>query len=163
MWIVALVSSAIMLPGLPTFNVTSEEEGYNACIYECTAVCGSVYTDVHKCDLARLKCKKNCIVKYPTQFKGCNKGWKPTAKGCECIQPLLANGICPKAPPPAPPPIAADTGVKAQGRVKTGGQPSSNANQTICQMAGQAKARNSPAAVGLIAQCLTTGGKPIAP
>lgn len=97
MWIVALVSSAaLMLPGLPTFNVVSEEAGYNACIYDCVSVCGSVYTDVYKCDRLRQKCKRTCILKYPTQFKGCNKGWRPTAKGCECIKPLLPNGICPR-------------------------------------------------------------------
>ena len=155
MWIVAVVSwAAIMSPGLPRFNVASEEAGYNACIDDCVALCVKVYPTVHECDVLRLKCKKNCIVKYPTQFKGCNKGWEPTAKGCKCIQPLLANGICPKGPPPGPPPI------KAQGRVKTG---TPGPTLSICEAAGKAKARNSPAAVGLIAQCLATGGKPIAP
>jgi hypothetical protein len=163
MWILALVpSAAIMLTSLPTLNVVSEKEGYDACIYDCVAVCGTVYTSVRKCEEARARCNKDCVRKYPTQFKGCNKGWKPTAKGCQCIQPLLPNGICPKGPPPIkaqgrvsiPPPI------EAQGRVKTG---TPGPTLSICEAAGKAKARNSPAAVGLIAKCLGEGGKPIDP
>ena len=97
MWTVALFSTAILMsPSIPALKVASEAEGYNACIYNCVAVCGSTYTDYYKCDRLRQNCKRNCILKFPTQFKGCNKGWQPTAQGCKCIKPLLANGICPR-------------------------------------------------------------------
>jgi hypothetical protein len=51
------------------------------------------------------------------------------------------------------PPINDGGTVKAQGRVKTGGQPSSTSTLTICEKAKQARARNSPAAPGLEASC----------
>jgi len=100
MWIAALATSvALLLPGqldtgAPVTRIASA--AYNACIYNCVAACGEVYTDVRACEKKRQLCKRDCIIKYPTEFTGYNKSWMPTATGCKCIKPLLSNGICPR-------------------------------------------------------------------
>ncbi len=58
--------------------------------------CGEGYIDSRACAEKRQLCNRDCIIKFPADFRGCNKGWQPTAKGCKCIKPLLSNGICPK-------------------------------------------------------------------
>jgi hypothetical protein len=93
MWIAALVTSAVlMFPG-QVENVT-----YKVCMYNCFAFCREGYTDAERaeCERQRLSCQRNCIMKYPTEFKGCNPGWQPTAQGCKCIKPLINGGICPR-------------------------------------------------------------------
>ncbi len=99
MWIAAVATSAaLMLPGqignTPLTLVGSP--GYNACIYNCTVACGEGYIDSRACAEKRQLCNRDCIIKFPADFRGCNKGWQPTAKGCKCIKPLLSNGICPR-------------------------------------------------------------------
>jgi hypothetical protein len=87
------------------------------------------------------------------------------AVGNTAMQPTKAT-IKAQGRVKVPPPIDAQGRVKvpppidAQGRVKT---ETPGPTLSICEAAGKAKARNSPAAVGLIAQCLAAGGKPIAP
>ncbi len=54
---------------------------------------------------------------------------------------------------PPPPPAPAQQTVKAQGRVKLGGAVPPGPARPICEIASEARARNSPAAPGLEAQC----------
>jgi hypothetical protein len=62
--------------------------------------------------------------------------------------------ICGQPPGPLLPPIVVATPptVRAQGRVRTGG-PATDPTRSICELAQAARARNSPAAPGLEAQC----------
>ena len=99
MWITAVVTAAaLILPGeigsAPLTLVGSP--GYNACIYNCTVACGEVYVESRACAEKRQLCNRGCIIKFPLDYTGCNKGWKPTAKGCKCIKPLLPSGVCPR-------------------------------------------------------------------
>ncbi len=99
MWINAVVTAAaLMLPGqigkAPLILVGSP--GYNACIYNCLVACGEVYIDSRACAEKRQLCNRDCIIKFPADYTGCNKGWMPTAKGCKCIKPLLPSGVCPR-------------------------------------------------------------------
>ncbi len=64
---------------------------------------------------------------------------------------LDALGMVCGAPPP--PPAPAQQTVKAQGRVKLGGAVPPGPARPICEIASEARARNSPAAPGLEAQC----------
>lgn len=70
-----------------------------------------------------------------------------------------AGGVSPSSitPPVGPPPV------KAQGRVKGPAGTVVKSTLTICEAAWKARARNSPAAPGLEAQCAATGGTPTAP
>jgi hypothetical protein len=66
------------------------------CLLNCTVVCGEVYVDSRACAEKRQLCNRGCIIKFPAEYTGCNKGWMPTAKGCKCIKPLLPSGVCPR-------------------------------------------------------------------
>jgi hypothetical protein len=101
MWITkAMTAAALMLPGqvesAATLTLVAHSAGYNACIYNCTVACGEVYVESRACAEKRQLCNRDCLIKFPADYTGCNKGWMPTAKGCKCIKPLLSNGICPK-------------------------------------------------------------------
>ena len=99
MWInVVVTATALMLPSqIVNPSVTlAGSPGYNACIYNCTVACGEVYVDSRACAEKRQLCNRDCILKFPADYTGCNKGWMPTAKGCKCIKPLLPNGVCPR-------------------------------------------------------------------
>ena len=60
----------------------------------------------------------------------------------------------------SPPPVPQKPPLKAQERVQTG---TPGPKLTICEAAWKARARNSPAAPGLEAQCRAAGGTPTAP
>ncbi len=92
MWIAAVATAAALM--LPT---SIEQVTYKQCMYNCYEFCTTGYTDSERadCEKRRLNCQRNCILQYPTEFKGCNKGWQPTATGCKCIKPLLSSGVCP--------------------------------------------------------------------
>jgi hypothetical protein len=99
MWITAVVTAAaLVLPGqivnAPLILVGSP--GYNACLTKCAVVCGEVYIESRACSEKRQLCNRDCLIKFPLEYTGCNKGWKPTAKGCKCIKPLLPSGVCPR-------------------------------------------------------------------
>jgi len=99
MWITAVVTvAALLLPGqtgnAPITLVGSP--GYNKCVYDCTLACGEVYIDSRACAEKRQLCNRDCTIKFPADFTGCNKGWHPTATGCKCIKPKLPNGVCPR-------------------------------------------------------------------
>ncbi len=144
-------------------DATSKQSEFPSAVFDAPraeANCGFLdCTDTVKSGLSEQRCPAGQI---GVGVNGRAGVWLDSV-GLICGSPSVISPPIVAAPPPITAPPSSDfkasasvrltTTVKAQRRVKLGGGATAGPSRSVCDLAAQARARNSPAAPGLEAKC----------